>query len=199
MRNGVGVRLDLGQAALGRHQRDDALARLEAVDAVERGDQARQFVIGGVEAVEEIEIALQPDARFGVQHVDLPRALRLVAPADLEVVEVVRRRDLDRAGALLGIGIGIGDDPHQPADQRQAHVGADQALEPLVVGMDRDGAVAEHRLGPRRRDGDDFAGLLARGVDHRIVEVIEMAVRIAAERLGQAPPRRAARRRRGSI
>ena len=198
MRNGVGVRLDLRQTPFGRHQADDALARFEAVDAVDRGEQAGQLVIGGVETVEEVEIAFQPDARFRVQHIDLSRAFRLVALADVEVVEVVGRRDLDRAGALLGVGIGVGDDAHQPPDQRQAHVGADQGLEALVVGMDRDGAVAEHRLGPGRRHGDDRAGLLAVGVDDRIVEIIEMAVRDCGREPWPAPPRRAARRRRGS-
>ena len=38
---------------------------------------------------------------------------------DLEIVEIVRRRDLDRAAARLGIGVFVGDDRDQPADQRQ--------------------------------------------------------------------------------
>ena len=41
------------QTPFRRHQADDALARLEAVDAVDRGEQARQLVIAGLEAVEE--------------------------------------------------------------------------------------------------------------------------------------------------
>ena len=51
--------------------------------------------------------------------------------------------------------------------------------------MHRDRAVAEHRLRPRRRDGDVFAGLLACGVDDGIVEIIEMAVRVLGERFGE--------------
>ena len=78
---------------------------------------------------------------------------QVVAPADLEIVEVVRRRDLDRAGALLGIGVVVADDRNAAADQRQDGVLADQMLEPLVLRMDRDGGVAQHRLrsGRRRR------------------------------------------------
>ena len=79
MRHGVGVRLDLRQTPFRRHHADDALARLETVDAVDGGEQAGQLVIGGLETVEEVEIAFQPNARFGVQHIDLARAFRLVA------------------------------------------------------------------------------------------------------------------------
>ena len=60
-------------------QDDDALARLEAVEPVERGDQAGKLVIGGVEAFEEGEVVLQRDARLRVQDIDLPRAFGLVA------------------------------------------------------------------------------------------------------------------------
>ena len=79
-----------------------------------------------------------------------------VALADLEIVEVVRRRDLDRARALLGVGIFVGDDRNPPADQRQDHVLADEMLVALVVGMHGDAGVAEHGLGPR--GGDDDVG-----------------------------------------
>ena len=55
----------------------------------------------------------------------------------------------------------------------------------LVVGMDGDRRVAEHRLRPRRGDGQHLACLLARVVDDGIVEIIEMAVRVLVERLAQ--------------
>ena len=199
MRHRMGVRLDLLQQAARRHHGDDALARLEAVDAVERGDQPREFVIVRFEPLEEVEIALQPNASFGVEDIDRPRAFRFVAPADLEIVEVVRRRDLDRAGALLRVGIGVGDDSDQPPDQRQAHLLADQLLKARIVGMHGDRAVAQHRLRTGGRDGDAFAGLLARGVDDGIVEIIEMAARSCEPEPWRAPPRRAARRRRATI
>ena len=75
--------------------------------------------------------------RLGVEDVD---RRQLVPPADLEVVEVVRGRDLDRAGALLGIGVFVGDDRDAPADQRQDDVLADQ-----IAGS------ARRPDGPRRR------------------------------------------------
>ena len=96
-----------------------------------------------------------------IEDIDRPRALGLVPLADLEIVEVVRGRDLDRAGALFRIGIFVGDDRDQTPDQRQANMPADQMLIARVVGVDGDRGVAEHRLRPRRGDGHAFAGLLA--------------------------------------
>ena len=151
-------------------------ARDEAVLAVDGGDQPGVVVVA-LEPLEEVDIVLERDPALRVQDVDRPRALGLVALADLEVVEVVRGRDLDRARALLGIGIFVGDDRDQAADQRQPNLAADQMLIALVVGMDRDRGVAEHRLGPRRGDRHPLAGLLAVAVHHRIVEIVEMAVR----------------------
>ncbi len=185
MGNRVRVRLDLFQPALGRHQADDALARLEAVDAVHGGDQARQFVIARLEAVEKLQIAFQRDTSFSVQYIDRTHAFGFMTTADLEIVEVVGRRDLDRARPFFGIGIGVGDDRHQPPDQRQADSSAGQALIARIVGMHGDRAVAEHRLRPRRRHGHLFAALLAGGVDHGVVEIIERAVGILGQRLGQ--------------
>ena len=43
----------------------------------------------------------------------------LVPLADLPVVEVVRRRDLDRAGAEFPVDVGIGDDGNRAARERQ--------------------------------------------------------------------------------
>ena len=49
-----------------------------------------------------------------------------MALADAEIVEVVRGRDLDRAGALLRIGIRVGNDRDAPPDQRQDRLPPDQ-------------------------------------------------------------------------
>ena len=64
-------------------------------------------------------LSLSVELALDVEHVDLRQVVPL---ADLEVVEVVRRRDLHRAGALLGIGVVVGDDRDAPADQRQDRV-----------------------------------------------------------------------------
>ena len=70
-----------------------------------------------------IFVADQRETAFLVEHADLRQ---VVPPADLEIVEVVRRRDLDRARAFFRIGIFVGDDRNAAADQRQDHVLADQ-------------------------------------------------------------------------
>ena len=50
------------------------------------------------------------------EDVDRPQAMAL---ADLEIVEIVRRGDLDRARAQLRVGVFVGDDRDAAADQRQ--------------------------------------------------------------------------------
>ncbi len=96
--------------------------------------------------------------RVAVEDVD---RFETVPAADLEIVEIVRRRDLDRAAALLGVGVFVGDDRDQPPDERQPHRLADQIGVARVVGMHRDAGVAEHRLRPGRRDDDKAAGFAA--------------------------------------
>ena len=92
--------------------------------------------------------------------------------ADLEIVEVVRRRDLHRARALLGVGIFVGDDRDAAADQRQNDILADQMPVALVVGMHRHRRVAEHGLGPGGGDDDELAGPAL----DRVTQVPEMAL-----------------------
>ena len=54
-----------------------------------------------------------------IEHVEHLGGLEAGALADLEIVEVVPRRDLDRARAQLRIGMLVGDDRDQPAGDRQ--------------------------------------------------------------------------------
>ena len=77
-----------------------------------------------------------------------------VAPADLEIVEVVRRRDLDRAGTLLGVGIFVRDDGEPPAHDGQDRELADEIPVAFVIGMDRHRGVAQHGFQPGGRDRD---------------------------------------------
>jgi hypothetical protein len=81
------------------------------------------------------------------RHIDLREQ---VPAADLEVVKSCGR-DLDRAGAFSGRSI-RGDGDVAP-DQRQDDRAVDQVPVAFVLGMHRDGGVAEHRLRPRRRNG----------------------------------------------
>jgi hypothetical protein len=94
-----------------------------------------------------------------------------VPRADLEVVEIVRRRDLHAAGAENRIDVGVGDHRYPAVGERQRDVRADEVLVSLVVRMDRDRDVAEHRLGTRRRDDEmPFA------IGERIADVPELTV-----------------------
>ena len=119
-----------------------------------------------------------------VEHVDL---LEPVPLADLEVVEVVRRRDLHRAGALLGIGVFVGNDRDLAADERQLHLGAglEQRRVARIVRMHGNAGIAQHRLRARRGD-DDVVLVVARHLlRQRIAEVVHVAGRIVLQRLGE--------------
>ena len=100
--------------------RHDQLARGEAVDAVQFLRELRRAFRQSAQIVLVVD---QREAALLIEHADLRQ---VVPPADLEIVEVVRRRDLDRARALFGIGIFVGDDRDPAADQRQDDVLADQ-------------------------------------------------------------------------
>ena len=72
---------------------------------------------------------------------------------DLPVVEVVRRRDLHRAGAEFAIDLRIGDDRNRPIGQRQPDLFPHIRAIAIIVRIHRDRGIAEHRL--RSRRGDD--------------------------------------------
>ncbi|SKT40394.1 Uncharacterised protein [Mycobacteroides abscessus subsp. abscessus] len=65
---------------------------------------------------------------------------------DLEVVRVVRGRDLDRTGAEFRIDMVVSDDRDAAVLERVRQLGTDQVPVPLVVGVHRDGGITEHRL-----------------------------------------------------
>ena len=160
------VRLDRRMAAIAAPEREHVrLGADEDAVALEIGDEALARYV-----------AVEPGVRagFGGHH----RALvhhrhhrQLVTQPDLEVVEVVRRRDLHGAGAELAVDVLVGDDRNLAADRRQAHRAAHEATVALVVGMHGDGGVAEHRLRPRRHDLDRAAA-----VGERIAQMIQLAV-----------------------
>ena len=90
----------------------------------------------------------------------------LVARADLPVVEIVRRRDLHRAGAEFAIDVVVGNDRNLAPGQRQFQLLADQVCVAFVLRMHGHGDVAEHSLRARRRDDHAFA-TVARGIADR--------------------------------
>ncbi len=102
---------------------------------------------------------------------------QVVALTDLVVVEVVRRRDLHAAAAECRIDVRVGDDRDLAIRQRQKDEPANEILIPRVVRVHRNGGVAEHRFGPRRRDDDVVAAVRGAGaVAQRITEVPEAAL-----------------------
>ncbi len=98
--------------------------------------------------------------------------LQPVPLARLEVLEAVPGRDFHRAGAELRIDqLRIGDDGELAPEDRMAHVLADHRLVARIVGVHRDGRVAQHRL--RARGGDDD---LPRAIGQWIGEFVQFAL-----------------------
>ncbi len=149
MRHHMRVRLDPLQEAEILQPCHDPLARGETLDAVQF---FRQLGSTFRQTAQIVLVADERETALLVEHADLRQAVPL---ADLEIVEIMRRRDLDRARAFFGIGIFVADDRNSSPDQRQNDVLADQMPEPFIVRMHRDRGIAEHGFGPRGRDDDE--------------------------------------------
>ena len=98
-----------------------------------------------------------------------------MAAADLEVVEIVRGGDLDRAGAFFRIGVVVADDRDGPADQRQDRPFADQRAIHRMIRMHRNGGVAQHGLRARGCHDDELAGFAL----DRITQIPQRAFNLA--------------------
>ena len=140
---------DFPGAAAARH---DHPVRLLADDEAERRE-IRQHRLARRVAVESAVLfgRVGVDRRVEVQD---GNRRQIVALPHIPVVEVVRRRDLDAAGAERLVDIGIGNDGNRAAGERQRDCLPDQGRIAFVVRIDRDRDVAQHRLGSRRRDDD---------------------------------------------
>ncbi len=66
--------------------------------------------------------------------------------ADLEIVGIMRRGDFHHTGAEFRIDIVVGDNRHLAIHNRQDDRLADEFLVALIVGVDRQGGIAKHRL-----------------------------------------------------
>ena len=124
----MGVRFDFGQHLARLQHGDDALARLEPVEPVQRQDGFQVVGFGS-----PTRKASLPTIWIWASGPKMLIGGKPMAPADLEIVEVVRRRDLDRAGALLGIGIRIGNDRDPASDQGQQRMLADEVPIAFVI------------------------------------------------------------------
>ena len=81
------------------------------------------------------------DMRGGVQNVQWRVARPL---ADFEIVEVMRRGNLHRTGALVRVGIFIGNDRYTAPDNGQLDKFADQARIARIFRMHRNAGIAQH-------------------------------------------------------
>ena len=97
-----------------------------------------------------------------------------VAAADLEVVGVVGGRDLQRARPELGPDVIVGDDLQLAPDERQDRRLADHPPVAIILRIDRDRGVGEHRLGADGGNRDR-----ARAARQRVVDVVERVADVA--------------------
>ena len=79
---------------------------------------------------------------------------KVVSFHDLEVIEVMGRRDLQRAGAELDVNVAVADNRDLFVDYGENHFLPDIFAVSGIIGVYSHGGVAQHRLRPRRRDGE---------------------------------------------
>ena len=169
MRHHVGVRLDRLDEVQPLELRHDALARLEPIEPIE---PARERGVG--DALHGVKRQLrQHHLGVGVEH---RRHRQPVPLPHLEVIEVMRRRDLHRARALLRVGIRVRHHGDAPPDQRQDDMLADKVAEPLVLRVYGHRGVTEQRLGARRRHHEVTPRLAL----HRIAQVPQRPLHLPA-------------------
>ena len=157
---------------------DDHLVGLLAVEVAARGEVLEDRRAGVVAVHAVVPRARVRDA-CGV--VEDRRHRQAVAAARLVVVVVVGGRDLHRARPEGRVDDRVRDDRHVTIDERDPDAAAHQGRVPGVVGVHRDGGVAEDRLGPGRRDGHRGVGV---GLTRRLVEQV-VADRPDRARLGR--------------
>ncbi len=172
MRHHMRVRFDLLQEAEIFQPGDDLLAGRKTIDPVQFFRKLR----GAFGQSAQIILVIDEGERtLSIEHADLRQAVPL---ADFKIVEVMGRRDLDRAGAFFRIGVIVADDRDAAADQRKNDMLADQMAEALVLRMHRNRGVAEHGFGTCGRDHDEGRGIV--GVEalalDRIAQIPEVAL-----------------------
>ncbi len=143
----------------------EPLQRNERLDTSPGAVRVRNFVSERVaRAQEAFGFQRRDDGRLGLGDRQTREASRLrvhppvladhrdhrqvVAAADLEVVGVMPRRDLQRTGTELRLHIVVGDDRQASPNERQDREPPDQVRVALVVGVHGDSHVTQHRLRP---------------------------------------------------
>ncbi len=97
---------------------------------------------------------LRIDRSIRVQDVD---HRQLVPEAAGVVIGIMRRRHLHCAGAQRRVNqFSVGDDRNIPSQERNRDQLADEMPVTRIIGMNRNGSIAEHRLGPGRGKADEL-------------------------------------------
>lgn len=192
---GLGERADLDPPLHRKAGLDGGLAARAVADGVavrtllgddpsvgaERGDDGG----AGFQPVQTLEGAVDGDDRVLVHDGEVRQT---VALADLEVVGVVRRGHLDGAGAELRVDVLVGDDRDPASGERQFDLRADEVRVALVVGVDGDGRVTEHRLGAGRRDDDGGVAVAVADGDELAVVVLVLDLDVGDRRQAARAP-----------
>ena len=128
------------QKAFSLHVGDDLIARYETVEP-------QMFFwnqpVGGLH-----------DARLGIEHVIHVGWLDTCPLADLEIVEVMARGDLDHARSELRISMFVRHHLEPAASDWLQDFLADGRFVAFVIGVHRDRHIGQHRFGARRRNLD---------------------------------------------
>ncbi len=112
---------------------------------------------------------------------------QIVVTPDVEVGEVVRRRDLEGARTELGVDTLVGDHGQLALEQRQDRRAAHGVEVPRIAWVHRHRRVAEHGLGTGRGDRERAA------VRQRVADMVEVARHLPVGHLEVADRRTAAR------
>ncbi len=177
----VGKRLNLDKPLRGEARLDNGFAAVAVADVVDvvldSGQETLCFEVGddlfaSRKAIEAgVWSAVLIDMGAVIHDVD---GRKMVALADGEVIGVVRRRDLDGAGAEIAADPRVENDGNLAVHERQAQLFAVEMQIPLVLWMDGDGGIAEHGFRARGRDGEKFAAVLAVVSENRIPNLPEV-------------------------
>src|SRR4029077_3426833 len=130
------------------------------VDALDEsaGLELRQHALAGLEALESAETRRYDVGERGAWREDVDQR-KLMALADVVVVEIVRRCHLQAPGAEGRVDVRIGDDRHGTVGERHQDLPADELLVARILRMDRSRGVAEY-------------GLRARGPHHQLTPTV---------------------------
>jgi hypothetical protein len=113
-----------------------------------------------------------------------------VGAADLEVVRIVARGDLERARPELRLDVRVGDDPEAAADERQDRRLPHEPAVAIVIGMHGDGGVGQHGLRAHRGHGHRAVPALERVVDpvERVGDLALLHLEVGDRRAGARVP-----------